>query len=135
MLYPGFLPDPPGQDPIFQLKADDELTGGIKFALIDYATAPGLIAVGDPLIQRGQWHTIEVDWWLNSAGNADGYIKCWVDGVLAVNRTGVQWYTGASECRFWKPVYDTTRGGGDADNPCPAGMTRDIDELVVYRGN
>jgi hypothetical protein len=136
MLYPGMLPDTPTQSPVFQLYAENELTGGIKFELIDHTVGSTLISVGEALLQRGVWQTIEVDWYLNSAGNADGYVKCWVDGVLAVNRTGVQWYLGTNECRFWKPVYDTTRGGGAADNPVPTGgMTREIDELVAYWGN
>ena len=71
---------------------------------------------GDPVlwaqVVRGQWHHIEALYVANTAGNADGTVKLWLDGSLLIDYTNrVQWTADGPhqwEWTTWWPVY----GGG-----------------------
>lgn len=39
----------------------------------------------------GQWHCVEAHARLNTAGQSDGLMELWIDGVLDARRTGVNW--------------------------------------------
>ena len=80
------------------------------------------------VLQRGQWHLVEFALGLSSAPNApDGSITIWVDGTLAVNRTGVQLpgTTPFIEVRY-SPIYGGIRG-----LPVAATMWMDVDHVLI----
>jgi hypothetical protein len=68
-------------------------------------------------IVRGQWHFWEVLLICNTAGNADGTIKWWVDGTLIGSHTNVPFST-ASQGHVWQTVaWNPTYGGGGSTVP------------------
>ena len=59
-------------------------------------------------ITRGVWHLLELVAVGNTAGNMDGSVDWWLDGVH-VGSYAVQWQTGAT---FWSRIHGTTIWGG-----------------------
>lgn len=83
--------------------------------------------VGSPqnALPRGTWHTCEMLYTLNTADQADGEVRVWMDGALVVSATnlavrGVGAIT-ASNDRIvvvdWVPTYG---GGTSSAGPVPA---------------
>lgn len=71
--------------------------------------------VPDAVITRGQWHRWELERVCNTAGNADGIIRLWLDGVLILEYTDVQFVT-AGESHVWTDHEWAPTWGGTGSN-------------------
>jgi hypothetical protein len=81
------------------------------------------------LLRRNRWYCIEQYFRVNAVGAEDGELKVWIDGELAMHRTGLR-VRDAAHVRIekiWMNVYH----GGTAR--APADMHLFIDNVVVAR--
>jgi hypothetical protein len=80
-------------------------------------------------VVRGAWQRWEVLLVCNTAGNADGVLKWWVDGTLIGSYNNVQ-YASASQGHTWQTVaWNPTYGGGGP--AVPADQYQWIDHIYV----
>lgn len=80
-------------------------------------------------VVRGTWQRWEVLLVCNTAGNADGVLKWWVDGTLIGSYNNVQ-YASATQGHTWQTVaWNPTYGGGGP--AVPADQYQRIDHIYV----
>lgn len=80
---------------------------------------------------RGVWHTVEIHQRMNTSGRADGVLRYWIDGVLAMDRSDWQYATG--DAAFTNARFDGTRGGGcDGNGALPADQSRRYGRVTVW---
>lgn len=77
---------------------------------------------------RGQRHLQEWHVVGNTAGNADGSIRWWLDGVLVGEYTRLQFNPGAT---FWTTFKLTSVYGGGSDGVVPADQYVEFDHVYV----
>jgi hypothetical protein len=84
---------------------------------------------GRGLLQRERWYCIEQHVRLNAVGSSDGILRTWVDGQLALERTGMVFrrVSGLRIEDFWLDVY---HGG---TKPPPSDQQLYIDNIVIAR--
>ena len=80
---------------------------------------------------RGQWYHIEVVMVGNTAGNADGSVDWWLDGVH-VGSYQIQWQSGAAT---WNLFHYTTIWGGVGGPNVPATQYKDWDDVYISGKN
>lgn len=81
--------------------------------------------------QKGVWHTVEIYQRANSAGRADGVLRYWIDGMLAMDRS--DWQYGSGAVTFLNARFDGTRGGGcDGNGPLAADQSRRYGRVSVW---
>lgn len=84
-------------------------------------------SAGAALIADGQWHTVRVYQALNSPGNADGICRVWVDGVLDIEDTAINWVDEYDVEYGWNGFFlEAFHNGGS-----PTGCTIDFRDLYV----
>jgi hypothetical protein len=93
-------------------------------------TTPNLTS---DVITRGQWFVME--WFIqgNTAGNNDGVVDMYFNGVHCTHITGIGWSTGATTFNVFEiyPIW----GGGSAAEPVTSDMFMDWDHLYVSGKN
>lgn len=63
---------------------------------------------------RGQWFELSMEVVMNSSGGvADGTLRCWVDGVLRLERTDMEWF-GTGTPQIDTLLHFTFHGGDDS---------------------
>ena len=78
-------------------------------------------------IVRGQWHKYELVIKGNSAGQADGTLDWWLDGVHVGSYSGIQYVPGAAT---WSTVkWNPTWGG--LGGTVPAAFTESMDDIYI----
>jgi hypothetical protein len=81
------------------------------------------------VLERNRWYSVEQRLKLNTVGKSDGVIQCWVDGLLAHERTGMRWRTVDSLKieSLWMDIYH----GGLATMPEDGHLY--IDNVVIAK--
>ena len=85
--------------------------------------------------QRGRWYEMEYQVFLNTPGMKDGWVKIWIDGVLAAQKTGLNIRgTGGSTVKLnrirvggW---YSNSANGNSCPSPAQA-STMYVDDVAV----
>jgi hypothetical protein len=85
--------------------------------------------------QRGRWYEMEYQVFLNTPGRNDGWVKIWIDGVLAGSRTGLNirgkggWNVKLNRVRVggW---YSNSAHGNSCANPSQP-STMYVDDVAV----
>lgn len=75
--------------------------GGYTYHMDQSSPEAGDTAVfGDVVVSAGEWMTVETEvvsnTWSGSSANADGVVRCWIDGEMAYEQGGFSWATDAS---------------------------------------
>lgn len=118
-----------GAAPIFPRQAIQGSPGGPPPTGDDDWYPPNLGSVADKTITRGQWFQMEHLLHGNTAGNHDGTIDFWLNGVHIGHYIGLQFTVGLClwETYEWKPIW----GGVDDEVTDPAGQTFDGDHVYM----
>lgn len=78
-------------------------------------------------IADGEWHTVRILQALNSPGNADGICRVWVDGVLDIEDTTINWVDDYNLDYGFNAIFlEAFHNGGS-----PGGCTIDFKDLYV----
>ncbi len=80
-------------------------------------------------IIRGLWHRWDIVLITNSAGNADGVAKWWLDGILVADHTDVPYVT-AAQGHGWTSVNWAPTWGG-VGGTVPAIQTQSLDNIFL----
>jgi hypothetical protein len=111
-----------------------------RIELQNIITYPGGIGGFNPnlvpsaLIIRDQWQIREFCLWGNTAGNTDGAVDWYLDGVHIGNVTGIQWTTADTVWNLFDP--QPIWGGVDDSDPIPPeGQTFDMDDVYLSGKN
>ena len=81
-------------------------------------------------VSDGQWHAFEVHWKLESFfGASDGVGQVWIDDVLVLDDSSVQWALTASR---WVPMRNMDWEGNQHE-VTTQGYYIDIDDITLYR--
>lgn len=79
----------------------------------------------------GRWHTLSQQVVLNTPGVADGELRVWVDGRLALERTSMRWRTAGNDWTIDSFYFNTFHGGNsDAYRPSRDNHA-DFDDVTV----
>ena len=102
---------------------------------IVYAYLPGSVKWGTTLgtfrLALGSWVSVVEEVKLNTVGNADGYVKVWVDGELKVDRQGLV-FRMTDSLKIDGIYFDTFYGGQTAVFAAPQDTTIDFAEIAVH---
>lgn len=78
-------------------------------------------------IVDGAWHTVRIYHALNTSGNADGVCRVWIDGVLDIEDTGINFVDEYDVEYGWNSIFlEAFHNGGS-----PGGCTIDFRNLYV----
>ncbi len=79
----------------YPVKGQDENTyqAGFYYYHLDQKDGYGDGNTFGPSLKRGDWHCFEYMVKLNDVGEKNGEMKCWIDGKLASEITGLRWRT------------------------------------------
>lgn len=86
---------------------------------------PNLVPTAQAI--RGQWHNVELIAAMNTAGNADGYLDLWLDGVHISHYTGIMFQSSSPS---WRLLHYTNLWGGGGGTVANT-MWLDWDHLYI----
>jgi len=82
---------------------------------------------------RGQYHQWEAHYSAGTPGNADGFVKWWLDGQLVGSYVNIPFVAAAGSAAWesfqWAPTY------GGAGSPVPANQYQFMDHVVLFGRN
>ncbi len=81
-------------------------------------------------LQRGRWHAVETMLKVNTVGQKDGQVACWLDGKLVGRAEGLRFRT-AEDLRIRKARFDNYWGGAGDENTAPVDQVHYMDNIVV----
>ena len=81
-------------------------------------------------LQRGRWHSLETMLKVNTVGEKDGEVTCWLDGKLVGRAEGLRFRT-IEDLRIRKARFDNYWGGAGDENTAPVDQVHYIDNVVV----
>lgn len=81
-------------------------------------------------LQRGRWHSLETMLKVNTVGEKDGEVACWLDGKLIGRAEGLRFRT-IEDLRIRKARFDNYWGGAGDENTAPVDQVHYIDNIVV----
>ncbi|MGD9570402.1 MAG: polysaccharide lyase [Thermoleophilia bacterium] len=92
----------------------------------------GQSSKGYMTMSRGQWHTIEIHYKMNTPGKNDGWHRGWVDGRLGIDLRDVQYRTASYPDLDINQVFNSTFYGGAV---YPKTLQRSyMDDMVISSG-
>lgn len=104
---------------------------------IVYTYIPSSVKFGTPIgankifLSRGEWIQLEQEVKLNTVGFADGHIKVWVDGRLAMEQGGLE-FRHIPTLKINRLYFDVFYGGGDDTWAAPKDTSVEFAEFSVY---
>jgi hypothetical protein len=111
-----------GSDPATGVSGSTVVSTGYNAGLTYLGFTPGTAEIAD-----GVWHTMRVYLEVNSPGNADGICRVWIDGVLDIEDTGINFVDEYDMEYGWNAFFlEAFHNGGS-----PGGCTLDFRNLYV----
>jgi hypothetical protein len=95
---------------------------------VGFDPASGAEYISSSCLTKGQWHYVEAEWKMTSAGQG-GYIKMWVDGVSVLDETSVD-VSGATFYTSYGVQLGVGQYGG-ASSPSDSSELTKFDDMYV----
>ncbi len=81
-------------------------------------------------LQRGRWHSLETMVKVNTLGEKDGEIGCWLDGKLVGEAKGLR-FRDIEDLRIRSVGFSNYWGGAGDENTAPVDQVHYIDNMVI----
>jgi len=81
-------------------------------------------------LERGRWHSLETMVKVNSVGEKDGEIACWLDGKLVGEVKGLR-FRDIDDLKIRSVGFSNYWGGAGDENTAPVDQTHYIDNMVM----
>jgi hypothetical protein len=83
----------------------------------------------------GKWHTVEHRIVMNRAGEHNGVLQTWFDGVLALDNQAFLYRASGATFGIDALYFSTFFGGSDSTWAPPSAQVADFDDFVVTRAD